>query len=485
MNEDVQSLKQALDWIRKSFPANLLIHVGAGRGAGTVHQWQSWDVPKALLFEPHIQPDSRMQSRLEQQPGWKWLASTLSDQEVETEFFNATNPLESGLLDPAKLQKLWPNLRSLETNRVTTRRLDSLLDELECDERIDWLIVDCLPALPVLRGAGELLGECQVIWVRVILEKSRLDLPGCTLTDIDNFLKPLCFRCAAQFESLHPAIGEAIFVRDWPAYLQKRTGELLQAHGQDKDAWQMERQGLLSECSALTSHVDELTSARDAEAKAKAEALAQRDAEAKAKADAQARTVALEQAQKELIAARDALAQEKAALIQARNAEAAARAEAQTRLAALEQSQSELAGVRDQLAQERADLLAARDAESKAKAEALAQRDAEAAARVEAQTHIAALEQSQSELAGVRDRLAQEKSELLVQHEALDKETKELANSVTDRQSTIEKLRTEITERESELAECRHRQSLMNDELLKAEAQIELIKDLLLREPGL
>ena len=471
MNEDVQSLKQALDWIRKSFPANLLIHVGAGRGAGTVHQWQSWDVPKALLFEPHIQPDSRMQSRLEQQPGWKWLASTLSDQEVETEFFNATNPLESGLLDPAKLQKLWPNLRSLETNRVTTRRLDSLLDELECDERIDWLIVDCLPALPVLRGAGELLGECQVIWVRVILEKSRLDLPGCTLTDIDNFLKPLCFRCAAQFESLHPAIGEAIFVRDWPAYLQKRTGELLQAHGQDKDAWQMERQGLLSECSALTSHVDELTSARDAEAKAKA--------------DAQARTVALEQAQKELIAARDALAQEKAALIQARNAEAAARAEAQTRLAALEQSQSELAGVRDQLAQERADLLAARDAESKAKAEALAQRDAEAAARVEAQTHIAALEQSQSELAGVRDRLAQEKSELLVQHEALDKETKELANSVTDRQSTIEKLRTEITERESELAECRHRQSLMNDELLKAEAQIELIKDLLLREPGL
>ncbi|MFM8444045.1 MAG: hypothetical protein ACKN9W_11995 [Methylococcus sp.] len=486
MNGDVRNLSRELEWIRKNFPMEVLVHVGAGRGAGSMHQWQSWDIPHAVLIEPLIKPDVAMQHLLRQNPGWQWLENVLSDNDDEADFFKASNPLESGLLDPKRLQTVWPNLRVTETHRVSTRRLDSLLEEIECNQRVDWLLVDCLPALTILRGAGNRLVDCQVIWVRGVLDGTLQDLPEATISEIENYLKPLCFRRAVEFEGLHPAMGEAIFVRDWPNFVRKQVDDLCLTHEQDKDSWQSEKKDLLADEHKLRQLNKELVAVRDelvqeltdaselrhrlaqqaneiqqqleaarqdnVQLASVSDALAQqdaalsqaRDAEAQAKAEAHARIGQLEQAWQELVTARDALAQQNAALSQARDAEAQAKAEAlaqrdveaqakaeaQVRIGQLEQAQQELVGARDALAQQYAVLSQARDAEAQAKAEALAQRDAEAQAKAETQARIGQLEQAQQKLVTARDALAQQNAAL---SQARDAEAQAKAEALAQR----------------------------------------------------
>jgi len=499
MNSEAQNPMRELDWIRKSFPAEILVHVGVGRGSGDMHQWQCWGISRAVLIEPLIKPDSAMQIRLRDNPGWQWFNEVLSDKDDEADFFKASNPQESGLLDPASLQSVWPNLRVLESHPVTTRRLDSLLDELQCDDRMDWLIVDCLPALTILRGAGDRLIDCQVVWVRGILDNSRLNLLGASLTEIEDYLKPLCFRRAAEFEGLHPAIGEAIFVRDWPRYVQMRTKEFCLAHEQENETCQNVKASLLSECDALKLRMNEMAVARDALVQDLTDVVGVRDQLARQATELQQHLEAACQDNAQLASSRDALARERLALTHACGAETKAKADALARIVVLEQAMQELIASRDVLALEKVTLTQTLDAEEQAKAEALAQRDAATKANADAQTRIKALEQVQQELTAARDALAQEntaltqawdaeaktKAEALAQQQALAKEKADLGNTLAETQKSVEKLRADISERESDLAECRHRQQLMNDELLKAEAQIELIKDLLLREPGL
>jgi hypothetical protein len=300
--------------------------------------------------------------------------------------------------------------------------------------------------------------------------------------------------------------------------------------------------------AAAQGQIEQLTQARDAEAKGKAEAIAQkvalakekaeaiaqRDAEAKGKADAQARIGVLEKEKGELSAARDQqakLAQERQGqieqLTQARDAEAKGKADAQARIGVLEKEKGELSAARDQqakLAQERQgqieQLTQARDAEAKGKAEAIAQkvalakekaeaiaqRDAEAKGKADAQARIGVLEKEKGELSAARDqqaKLAQErqgqieqltqardaeakgKAETIAQKEALAKEKTDAIAERDESRQRLQDQQARMQQLETENTEARMRQTLLQDELVKAEAQIELIKDLLLREPGL
>jgi len=163
------------------------------------------------------------------------------------------------------------------------------------------------------------------------------------------------------------------------------------------------------------------------------ELTSQRDMEMKAKADAQTRIKALEQAQQELTAARDVLAQEKTALTQARDAEAKAKAEALSQ--------------RDAEAKAKAEALAQRDGEAKAKSDALSQRDAATKANADAQTRINALEQTQQELTAARDALAQEKAALT---QARDAEAKAKAEALAQRDAEAKAKAEALAQRDAE-----------------------------------
>src|SRR5690606_3313716 len=112
------------------------------------------------------------------------LDAVLADSEqFEREFFQASNPDESGLVDPRLLQDLWPNLRGKARKR-STRRLDHLLAEQQAEPENNWLFIDCLPALPIVDGAGAWLEEgCSVVWARCTLRPLAETQLGTTLDE--------------------------------------------------------------------------------------------------------------------------------------------------------------------------------------------------------------------------------------------------------------------------------------------------------------
>ena len=207
------NLHQTIDWVRQAFPPDALVHVGAGRGIGDMHQWREWGVSRALLIDPLVKPDDGFEHLLREHAGWDWIPSALAAEDDEADFYVASNPNESGLLDIERLLPLWPNLRTMEWSRVVTQRLDSLLMALNESLSPDWLIVDCLPALPVLQGTGKFLDGVQVVWVRVVLDETLINVREAGLAGLTEFLLPKSYRCV--FQSSGTRVGEAIFVKDW------------------------------------------------------------------------------------------------------------------------------------------------------------------------------------------------------------------------------------------------------------------------------
>jgi hypothetical protein len=87
-----------------------------------------------------------------------------------------------------------------------------------------WLLVDCLPALPILQGAVGTLARCSVVCVRALLQPVAGITGGATLQELDSFLHGHGFKRVDVQESLQPAVGHALYVRDW-AQAQRAQAE--------------------------------------------------------------------------------------------------------------------------------------------------------------------------------------------------------------------------------------------------------------------
>jgi len=258
----------ALTLLQRLVPPGAVIHIGSGIGVGQMHSWRNWGVPRALLLDAAygvhqpawFNPDTAP-------PGWSYEAALLSDRDGTTCMYQASNPAESGLLKPEELNMIWPNLSTKEQEQRPVTRLESLLaeprhTELRAAANI-WCMVDCLPALPILQGAGEVLQNWSVLWLRVLLKPFDGKLQQANLPACQELLEPLGFHCLQINESNHPALGDAIFVRDWAAWLQPRLAlqEKLAAdeHTQLKELSDAKEQSM--------QQLEELTAARNEQAR--------------------------------------------------------------------------------------------------------------------------------------------------------------------------------------------------------------------------
>lgn len=258
----------ALTLLQRLVPPGAVIHIGSGIGVGQMHSWRNWGVPRALLLDAAygvhqpawFNPDTAP-------PGWSYEAALLSDRDGTTCMYQASNPAESGLLKPEELNMIWPNLSTKEQEQRPVTRLESLLaeprhTELRAAANI-WCMVDCLPALPILQGAGAELQNWSVLWLRVLLKPFDGELQQANLPACQELLEPLGFHCLQINESNHPALGDAIFVRDWAAWLQPRLAlqEKLAAdeHTQLKELSDAKEQSM--------QQLEELTAARNEQAR--------------------------------------------------------------------------------------------------------------------------------------------------------------------------------------------------------------------------
>jgi hypothetical protein len=207
-------MENGLTLLRKLYPVRRLVHVGDA-GKGTVSEYAEW-APKGVIFviseEDHHQSLSAL---IESHPGWSSVCAVLAESASERDYFKASNPRESGLLAPEYLAGIWRNIRTLSRHRVLAKTLHTLLENFTVENTpANWVVVNCLPALSVLRGGGPSLDECDVIVARAILDESVSANPASMLSSLDDYLAGRGFNRVSVQEERHPALGSAIFVRD-------------------------------------------------------------------------------------------------------------------------------------------------------------------------------------------------------------------------------------------------------------------------------
>ncbi|MBK6650365.1 MAG: hypothetical protein IPG42_12140 [Betaproteobacteria bacterium] len=56
--------------LRKLYGPSTLVHIGAGKGIGPMHQWRQWDLAQALLIDAGPDADAWGSDGLELKPGW-------------------------------------------------------------------------------------------------------------------------------------------------------------------------------------------------------------------------------------------------------------------------------------------------------------------------------------------------------------------------------------------------------------------------------
>ncbi len=418
------------------FPPQAVILVGVSRSQPHLLDWPSVRPENILLVDAAPEALANTRKSLPKTTAWQMRSAVLAEHAGEACFFIASNPGEDGLVPPQQLAELWPNLRTTAERTCTTQTLHALLAEpelaglTEADDT--WLVIDCLPALHILQGAGALLQHCKVVSLRVLLEPLEQDEPGTTFAEAERYLVEHDFRCIHCAEENHPRIGQALFLRDDSVQHEQQIACLLQTQAElaiERDDLEKQNSTLLATCQALNTDNTALQAEREA----------------------------LRQDNTALAAERDVLAQEKAHLIVVRDKLIGGH-DQQAKLAAERQAQL------DTLALEKAELLTARDALTEEKASLSAARDEQAKLANERQTRIDTLTQEKSGLAATRDKLTDER----------------------DQQAKLAAAREErIGQLEAELQEALMRLRMVQEELIKGEAQIELIKDLLLREPEL
>ena len=296
---------QTIEITRRLCPPVGVIHVSADNGGAAFRRWSDLAIPNVWLFSASPTGGSQLRDLVAKTPGWAAEHVLLGDQEVDsTDFFVTSNPTANGPIAPEYLRPLWPNLRILETLQLLQRRLDRFLDAryAETAAQANWLVIDCLPALPVLEGAGRYLDQMDLISVRVVLDPADQAIDRATLPELADFLVPRGFRQVAITEDINPALGEAVFIRDWRSCGASRAAILTQ----ERDAQvkltaerqvqlakvTQERDAQATLAAERQAQLDKLTQERDAQVKLVEERQAQlakvtqeRDAQAKLAAE--------------------------------------------------------------------------------------------------------------------------------------------------------------------------------------------------------
>lgn len=500
------SAAQTSHLLQSLFPPQAVILVGVSRSQPHLFDWPSVRTENILLVDAAPEALANTRQSLPKTTAWQMRSAVLADHAGEACFFTASNPGEDGLVPPQQLAELWPNLRTTAERTCTTQTLHALLAEPELAglAEVDdtWLVIDCLPALRILRGAGALLQRCKVISLRVLREPLEQDEPGMTLAEAERYLAEHHFRCIHCTEENHPQIGQALFLRDDSAQHGQEIACFLQAQADladERDNLEQQNAALLATCQALKTDNTALQAEREALRQDNTALVAERDALAHEKthlafecdkltterdqqtelaAALQAQLEALAREKAELLAASDALAKEKAVLAAARDKLTGERDQL-AELAAERQAQL------DTLAKENAELLVSCNALGLEKTELAAARDEQAKLAIERQTLIETLTQEKTDLAAARDALAKEKAALTAARD-------EQANLVNERQTRIATLtqeknclaaaRDELTGERDQQAKLATERQVQLDTLAKQKAELLAAHDALAQE---
>ncbi|MBL8525659.1 MAG: hypothetical protein JNN20_18415 [Betaproteobacteria bacterium] len=214
LTQSSAELQSWLNHLSVLFPAESVVHVGAGSGFAA-SRYAQWGVPRLMLLEADAGLARKLPDSIGPREGWMARNALVGAASGEQVFYVATNPNESSVIEPESLSFLWRNLRARERRTLSMTTIDATLADADWPaDTLNWLVADCLPALPVLQGAAGHLANCDVVLARVLLAGGP-NLAGAGAAEVDDYLCGLGFRSVTRVEERMPAIATAIYVREW------------------------------------------------------------------------------------------------------------------------------------------------------------------------------------------------------------------------------------------------------------------------------
>lgn len=213
-----------LDVLSAVFPLRGIVVVGAGAGSGPWLQWlRSRRAGPVWLVEGDEAQYQHLLRHLPEGCDWTPRCNVVAPAPARITFHRASNPAENGLVPPECLRTLWPHLAEegvVEVDAPVT--LEALL--AEAGDEANWLVLDCLPAAPLLQGGAARLSQLDVALVRVAVgENAGLDRAA-RHDAVDEVLAAVGLVCVHTRTERHPALAHALYVRE-PAGLRAQLAE--------------------------------------------------------------------------------------------------------------------------------------------------------------------------------------------------------------------------------------------------------------------
>lgn len=208
-----------IDHLRTLWPPRGLVHVGVGDST-MLDAYANWHIAKVVLTDADAGRASRASERAAAHDGWQAHHVLIDEADRIGRFFVVSNPSESGLLPAEMLHGLWRNLCGSSEQSMNAATLDVLLGDQR--SAVNWLIVDCLPAATILRGARELLDECDVVLARAALDGTGPEGMGASAGEVASLLEERGFFALVVEEELNPLVGRVLFARD---HARSRIGD--------------------------------------------------------------------------------------------------------------------------------------------------------------------------------------------------------------------------------------------------------------------
>lgn len=220
-----------LDHLWVLYPAQNVLVIGAGNGTSPwTDALQRWQAPSATLVEADEAQFQQLQHSPAAREGWHLRKQVIASQTGSATFYTASNPAESGLIEPDSLRALWPNLK---TRQKTARQAISLTELLDTTALgANWLIIDCLPADELLASTADRLAQLEVIVTRTLLplNDAGADSSGKpTLTAIQQTLEAQGFTQVATQQARNPGIAHTLHVRNHSARVRQLAAQCEQA----------------------------------------------------------------------------------------------------------------------------------------------------------------------------------------------------------------------------------------------------------------
>ena len=201
-----------------------------------LQQWKEWGVAHALLVDPLSAPLASDGETSGHPAGWHTSNALLGAQTQESaSFYTLSLRVESGLLAAGEMRALWPNIQETSAHERPVTTLQDLLETLPSKPPApDWILVESLPALPVLQGAAQLLRtSTHVVCARVVLPPAghphQPVPPLCDLPATQAYLEAEGFMAVALVETRHPQLALAVFVRNLASEIVKKNEQLDEA----------------------------------------------------------------------------------------------------------------------------------------------------------------------------------------------------------------------------------------------------------------